>query len=82
MKLFITTKAQKELDKTPDPLAKTIVRHLRTLADNPYPVNSKKLQGQDNHRLRIGSYRVIYTIDIKHKEITVLRVTDRKTVFK
>lgn len=82
MKLFITTRAQKELNKIPDPLAKTIVKHACVLSDNPYPVNSKKLQGQDNYRLRIGSYRVIYTVDTKQKEVTILRVADRKTVYR
>jgi mRNA interferase RelE/StbE len=82
MKLFITTKAQRELDKIPDPLAKIIAKHIYILANNPWPVNCIKLQGQDNYRFRVGSYRVIYTIDKKRKEITILRIADRKTVYR
>lgn len=82
MKLWITKRAQKELDAIPDTLAKTIVKHLLTLSEHPYPPNSKKLQGQQNSRLRIGSFRVIYTIDTKQKEVTILRVADRKTVYR
>lgn len=82
MKLFITKKAHKELDKIPDPLAKNIAENIILLSDNPYPVNSKKLQGQENYRLRIGSFRVIYTIDKKKREITILRIADRKTVYR
>jgi mRNA interferase RelE/StbE len=82
MKLFITKHAQKELDGIPDPIAKTIIRHILALEATPYPPNSKKLQGKNNWRLRIGSFRVIYTIDIKAKEITILRIADRATVYR
>lgn len=82
MKLFITKRAERELSKLPDKLAKTLAKHILSLSNNPYPANFKKLKGQDNYRLRIGSYRVLYTIDKKHKEITVLRVADRKTIYR
>ncbi len=82
MKLFITKRAQKELDGIPDPMAKNISRHILTLSSNPHPPNSKKLQGQENYRLRVGSFRVLYTVDTKRKEVTVLRVADRKTIYR
>lgn len=82
MRLFITKRAEKELDKIADTLSKTIVTHILSLADNPYPTNSKKLKGEENYRIRIGSFRVLYTIDKKRKEITVLRVADRKTIYR
>lgn len=82
MKLFITKRAQKELDTIPDSLAKNIARHILTLSTNPHPPNSKKLQGQETYRLRVGSFRVLYTVDTKTKEVTVLRVADRKTIYR
>ena len=80
--LLITKRAQKELDKIPNPLAKNIIKRILALSENPHPANSKKLGGKDNFRLRIGSFRVLYTIDKKKKEITILRVADRKTIYK
>lgn len=82
IKLFITKKAQKELDKIPDSIAKNIINKILILEKNPYPTNSKKLAGQNNYRLRIGSYRVIYFFNKKIKEITILRVADRKTIYR
>jgi mRNA interferase RelE/StbE len=82
MNILITKKAQKELDKIPDPLASNIRNNILILRDNPYPANSKKLQEQENYRIRIGSFRVIYTINKNGKEITILRIADRKTVYK
>lgn len=82
MKLFITKRAQKELDHIPDALAKNIARHILMLSSDPHPPNSKKLQGQENYRLRVGSFRVLYTVDTKRKEVTALRVADRKTIYR
>lgn len=82
MNLFITKRAQKELDGIPDPMAKNISRHVLMLSSNPHPPNSKKLQGQENYRLRVGSFRVLYSVDAKRKEVTVLRVADRKTIYR
>lgn len=82
MKLSLTKKAQKELDKFPQSIAKNIVNKIKELEVSPYPTNSKKLAGQDNYRLRVGAYRVIYWVDKEEKEIIILRVADRKTVYR
>ena len=80
MNIFITKKAKKELDKIPSSLAKHLSTKILLLSQNPHPNNSKKLQGNNNFRLRIGSFRVIYTIN--KKEITILRIADRKTIYR
>ena len=82
MKILITKKATKELDKIPDALAKKIVDNILTLKTNPLPSNSKKLQNRDSFRLRIGSFRVIYSINKLKKQITILRIADRKTIYR
>ena len=81
-KLYITKRAQKELDKIPNPLARNIVKRILVLSENPRPANSKKLSGDENYRLRIGSFRALYSIDKSKKEITILRVADRKTIYR
>lgn len=82
MKLLITKKAEKELDKLPDSVAENISEKILLLSKNPFPTNSKKLSGQDNYRIRIGSFRVIYSLDSKIKTVTILRVADRKTIYR
>lgn len=82
MRLLITKRAEKELDKLPDSVAKSITDKILLLSKNPFPSNSKKLAGQDNYRMRVGSYRIIYALDHKRKVITILRVADRKTVYR
>ena len=82
MQVLITKKAAKELDRIPDQIARNIANRLSQLSQDPFPLNSKKLAGQNNYWLRIGVYRAIYTINSKEKAITVLRVAHRKTVYR
>jgi len=82
MKLLITRRAQKELDKIPDSPAKNIINKIKLLSKNTHPTNSKKLQGKNIYRLRVGIFRVLYTIDKKKKEITILRIADRKKIYR
>jgi len=63
-------------------VAKNISEKLLFLPKNPFPANSKKLSGQNNYRIRIGSFRVIYSISPRSKTITILRVADRKTIYR
>jgi mRNA interferase RelE/StbE len=56
---------------------------IESLAENPFPVQSKKLRGSEaSHRIRVGDYRVIYQIDTKQKTITIYHVRHRKDVYK
>ncbi len=82
MKILISRNAEAEFSKIPDELAKNISRKILSLAENPFPPNCKKLQGQSNYRLRVGDFRVIYTVDIKKGTLTILRVANRKTVYR
>ena len=82
MRIFITRKAEAELNKIPDESARNIGQKIFSLAKDSFPPNCKKLQGQDNYRLRIGDFRVIYTVNTKKGELTILRVADRKTVYR
>ncbi len=82
MRLLITKKAKKELDKLPDSVAKNVSEKILLFSNNPFPTNSKKLSGPGNYRIRIGSFRVIYSLSPKAKSITILRIADRKTIYR
>jgi len=57
--------AEKDTDALPAKVYERIVKRLLALEENPRPTGSKKLQGQDSYRLRVGDYRVLYTVDDK-----------------
>ena len=82
MKLRITSKAQKELDRLEDKIALRISQKIYQLESDPYGQNSQKLGGGKGYRIRIGDYRVIYTVDKTAKTITVIRIRHRRDVYR
>lgn len=53
------------------------------LADNPRPFGVKKLEGFDDfYRIKKGNHRIIYTIEDDILTIEVLKVGNRKDVYK
>ena len=60
-----------------------IVARILALADEPRPVGSEKLAGEtDRYRIRIGRYRVVYSIANEDLVVLVVRVADRKDVYR
>lgn len=51
------------------------------LAGDPRPPNAKKLKGRDAFRVRVGSYRVIYTIEDDVLLIVVVTLGHRRDVY-
>ncbi len=82
-KLEIKDVAEKSLSKIPQPYRERIKKKIYSLADNPFPPDSKKLKESDNlRRVRVGQYRVIY--EVKKDEILVLivKIGHRKDVYR
>ena len=60
-----------------------IVASILALAREPRPVGCEKLAGQgDRYRVRVGRYRVVYTIADAELQVLVVRVADRKDVYR
>jgi len=75
--------AIRELKKLPRPIQRRITRKIDSLANNPRPKSSKKLQGvEDLHRVGVGDYRIIYQVQDKVPLILVARIRHRKDVYR
>jgi mRNA interferase RelE/StbE len=60
-----------------------IVASILALADEPRPVGAEKLAGaSDRHRVRVGRYRVLYSIADDELLVLVVRVAHRKDVYR
>jgi mRNA interferase RelE/StbE len=58
-----------------------IVAGIRLLADDPRPPDCEKLAGgDDRYRIRVGRYRVIYSVGDRELLVVVVRVGHRKDV--
>lgn len=55
---------------------------MEALQENPRPVDSEKLSGQERYRIRQGVYRIIYEVADDLLVVTVVKVGHRKHVYK
>jgi mRNA interferase RelE/StbE len=75
--------ALKELRKLPKEFSKQVAKDIDDLAKNPRPHGHKKLKGNEHlYRIRSGNYRVIYQIQDKVLIVLVVRIGDRKEVYR
>ena len=75
--------AQKELTEIPKPFNQNIVTSIDKLAENPRPDGVKKLKGEYNaYRIRVGDYRIIYTLEDIIKIVEIQRIRHRKDAYK
>lgn len=74
---FRSRSVRKELDSLDDDTYLRIVAAIHHLREDPHPPSTKKLTGQEVYRIRIGGYRVLYTVDYKAKEIQIEAVRKR-----
>jgi mRNA interferase RelE/StbE len=56
---------------------------LEALAENPRPAGVTKLQGEANAwRIRVGDYRVLYTIEDRRPVVLVIKIGHRRDVYR
>ncbi|MEU7151620.1 type II toxin-antitoxin system RelE/ParE family toxin [Streptomyces sp. NPDC045470] len=80
-----TTAAQRKLRTISRPDAMRILTALTALGDDPYRQDAdvKKLTGPSGlYRLRVGSYRVAYQINEGELVVLVVKVGDRRDVYR
>ena len=74
--------AQSELRKIPRDMALRILAKLTELESDPLGFNTTALVSQpERRRLRVGDYRVIYTIDNGELVVWVVLIGHRSTVY-
>lgn len=81
--LIISPSAEKEMDRLPARDRRRIVAGLEGLREEPRPPGCAKLHGTDGlWRIRVGQYRVVYTIQDEALVVLVVRVAHRKDVYR
>ena len=60
-----------------------IVTRIRSLARDPRPFGSEKLSGRgDLYRLRVGRYRVVYSVGDAELVVVIVQIGHRKNVYR
>jgi mRNA interferase RelE/StbE len=80
-----TDEAEKDLARIDKNTAQRILNKLRWLAENFDMIKPERLKGEmwkDKFKLRVGDYRVIYSVDFEKKIITVHLIGHRSEIYK
>ncbi len=74
--------ARKALQMMPRNVRELILSKIEVLALAPFDApNIRKLRGRDGWRLRVGAWRIIYTVDTIRLTIVVLTIATRGKVY-
>ena len=79
----ITRAAAKQIDAIGAKTDRTrILSRIRGLAKNPRPPGVQKLSDDGRYRVRLGSYRILYTINDDVLTIVVVKVAHRSKAYR
>lgn len=81
-KIIVKPSAVKELEAIPNPYLKTIVTKIDALKTHPRPHGCEKLSAKERYRLRVGPYRIVYSIADQELIIWVVKVAHRREVYR
>jgi mRNA interferase RelE/StbE len=82
-RVTLAASAEKELHALPKKVVARIFPRLEHLSSTPRPLGCKKLTGGDNEwRIRVADYRVVYVIDDRARTVDVTRIAHRREVYK
>ena len=78
----VSKSAFKELEQLPQTQYIRIAKAIDALADEPRPFGCKKLKNKESqYRIRVGVYRIVYSIYDNLLLIDIIRVRHRKDVY-
>jgi mRNA interferase RelE/StbE len=82
-KITFARSARKELQALSCSLAERFIKKVEALASNPRPSGTKKLRGQSGlWRIRVGEYRIIYSIDDSNLVVDISVVRHRDEAYR
>ena len=74
---------EKDLRSLPKSAITRVLNWLERLANDPFPRQALRLEGGELlYRLRVGDYRIIYSVDTTALEVTIHHVRHRREVYR
>jgi len=76
--------AERDLLGLPSSMIHRVDAALSRMKEEPRPVGALKLHGKTENgwRVRVGDYRILYTIDVGTMTVRVYRIEHRQSVYK
>lgn len=73
--------AEKDFEKLPPQVQDRIGAALSALEATPRPPGCKKLKARDGYRIRVGDYRIVYSIDDAPRMVRILAIGHRREIY-
>jgi len=81
--ILFTPRAFRDLASLPERDRERVAKRIDGLAKEPRPSGVKKLSGSDDiYRMRVGDYRVLYTIQDQVVTVAIVRVGHRRDIYR
>ena len=80
-KIEIKKSATKEIARLPKNILKRVLNKIQSLSNDPRPNGCKKLTADEKYRVRVGDYRILYSIEDEKLVVYVVKVGHRKKVY-
>lgn len=80
----LESRAERELKRLPRHVLRAVDAKLTALSQNPRPPGTVKLRGREAEgwRVRVGEYRILFTIDESARVISVYRIRPRGAAYR
>jgi mRNA interferase RelE/StbE len=77
-------RAERELRHLPPNVLRAVDAKLLALSQNPRPPGTVKLSGRQTEgwRVRVGEYRILFTVDDAAKVVSVYRIRPRGAAYR
>ncbi len=73
----------RDLKRLPREVLARVSRKIASLAEDPYPPGVEKLSGSENsYRIRVGDYRILYTIQDRILLVLIVKVRHRRESYR
>ena len=82
--IIFKRKARKSVVRFPENLYERVTRAIDDLAEDPRLRGAVKMRGtgeREEWRLRVGDYRIVYRVDDEAREVIILAVGHRGSVY-
>jgi mRNA interferase RelE/StbE len=82
-RVILKPSVEKDLRSLPRDVVKRVFRRIETLRDDPIPRQSIKLSGVEHlYRVRVGEYRIVFSVDTTYMQIVIQYVRHRRDVYR
>lgn len=72
----------RDMSRLPSHYTRLVSQHIDELAENPRPLDSKRLRIRTDYSLRVGVYWILYRISDDERIVSVERVLHRREAYR